>query len=246
MALPATYVVVRKTLTSRGDGRMDSDFLPSIAENLVETRRRIAVAKSVPDAQLPQLVAVSKRQPDDRIDAALAAGHRLFGENRVQEAQQRWTERRRDHPDLTLHLIGPLQTNKVAEAVALFDVIEVVDRPKLALALAREMAKQDRRLGCYIQVNTGEEPQKSGIPPAEADEFITFCRDECGLDIVGLMCIPPQDEEPAMHFALLRGIAARNDLAGLSMGMSGDFEEAVAFGATSVRVGSAIFGARDA
>ena len=155
-------------------------------------------------------------------------------------------ERRRDHPDLTLHLIGPLQTNKVAEAVALFDVIEVVDRPKLALALAREMAKQDRRLGCYIQVNTGEEPQKSGIPPAEADEFITFCRDECGLDIVGLMCIPPQDEEPAMHFALLRGIAARNDLAGLSMGMSGDFEEAVGFGATSVRVGSAIFGARDA
>ena len=129
--------------------------------------------------------------------------------------------------------------------MALFDVIEIVDRPKLALALAREMTRQDRHLGCYIQVNTGEEPQKSGILPAETDEFIRFCKEECGLDIQGLMCIPPQSEEPAMHFALLRGIAERNGLAGLSMGMSGDFEEAVGFGATSVRVGSAIFGARD-
>ena len=246
MALSAAYVVLRTTPTSTGDGLMDSGALPNIAENLAETRRRIDTANGGPGTQSPALVAVSKRQPDDRIDAALAAGHRLFGENRVQEAQQRWTGRRRDHPDLTLHLIGPLQTNKVAEAVALFDVIEVVDRPKLALALAREMAKQDRRLACYIQVNTGEEPQKSGVLPAEADEFVSFCRDECGLDIAGLMCIPPQDEEPAMHFALLRGIAARNGLTGLSMGMSGDFEEAVAFGATSVRVGSAIFGARDA
>ena len=225
---------------------MDSGPPPDIAANLTETLNRIEAARTDAAARPPALVAVSKRQPDDRIDAALAAGHRLFGENRVQEAQQRWTERRREHPGLALHLIGPLQTNKVAEAVALFDVIEVVDRPKLALALAREMARQDRRLSCYIQVNTGEEPQKSGILPDEADDFIAFCRDECGLDIVGLMCIPPQDEEPAMHFALLRGIAARNGLAGLSMGMSGDFEEAVAFGATSVRVGSAIFGARDA
>ena len=225
---------------------MDSGLPPDIAANLTETLHRIEAARTDAAAPPPALVAVSKRQPDDRIAAAFAAGHRLFGENRVQEAQQRWTERRREHPDLTLHLIGPLQTNKVAEAVALFDVIEVVDRPKLALALAREMARQDRRLSCYIQVNTGEEPQKSGILPDEADDFIAFCRDECGLDIVGLMCIPPQDEEPAMHFALLRGIAARNGLAGLSMGMSGDFEEAVAFGATSVRVGSAIFGARDA
>ena len=225
---------------------MDSGPPPDIAANLTETLNRIEAARTDAAAPPPALVAVSKRQPDDRIDAALAAGHRLFGENRVQEAQQRWTERRREHPDLTLHLIGPLQTNKAAEAVALFDVIEVVDRPKLALALAREMARQDRRLSCYIQVNTGEEPQKSGILPDEADDFIAFCRDECELDIVGLMCIPPQDEEPAMHFALLRGIAARNGLAGLSMGMSGEFEEAVAFGATSVRVGSAIFGARDA
>ena len=225
---------------------MDSGPPPDIAANLTETLHRIEAARTDAAAPPPALVAVSKRQPDDRIAAALAAGHRLFGENRVQEAQQRWTERRREHPDLTLHLIGPLQTNKVAEAVALFDVIEVVDRPKLALALAREMARQDRRLSCYIQVNTGEEPQKSGILPDEVDDFIAFCREECGLDIAGLMCIPPQDEEPAMHFALLRGIAARNGLAGLSMGMSGDFEEAVAFGATSVRVGSAIFGARDA
>ena len=224
---------------------MNSGSAPDIAANLAEARQRIAAAR--PDTLLPPpaLVAVSKRQPDDRIDAALVAGHRLFGENRVQEAQQRWTERRRQYPDLTLHLIGPLQTNKAAEAVALFDVIEVVDRPKLALALAREMTRQDRHLGCYIQVNTGEEPQKSGILLAETDEFIRFCKEECGLDIQGLMCIPPQSEEPAMHFALLRGIAERNGLAGLSMGMSGDFEEAVGFGATSVRVGSAIFGARD-
>ena len=224
---------------------MNSGPAPDIAANLADTQQKIASARPDKMVPPPSLVAVSKRQPDDRIDAALAAGHRLFGENRVQEAQQRWTERRRRHPDLTLHLIGPLQTNKAAEAVALFDVIEVVDRPKLALALAREMTRQDRHLACYIQVNTGEEPQKSGILPAEADEFIRFCKEECGLDIQGLMCIPPQSEEPSMHFALLRGIAERNGLAGLSMGMSGDFEEAVAFGATSVRVGSAIFGARD-
>ena len=225
---------------------MDSGPLPDIAGNLSETLRRIDKARPDSTVPPPTLVAVSKRQPDDRIDAALAAGHRLFGENRVQEAQQRWARRRQDHDDLTLHLIGPLQTNKVADAVALFDVIEVVDRPKLARALSREMARQDRRLACYIQVNTGEESQKSGLLPDEVDGFIAFCKAECGLDIRGLMCIPPQDEEPAMHFALLRGIAARNCLAGLSMGMSGDFEEAVGFGATSVRVGSAIFGARDA
>ena len=173
------------------------------------------------------------------------AGHRVFGENRVQEAQRRWAERRGCYADLKLHLIGPLQTNKAADAVALFDVIEVVDRPKLARGLSNEMARQGRHLPCYVQVNTGEENQKSGIPPDEADSFIGFCREECGLDIAGLMCIPPVDEEPAMHFALLRTIAERNGLPGLSMGMSGDYEEAVRFGATSVRVGSAIFGSRD-
>ena len=193
----------------------------------------------------PTLVAVSKRQPDGRIEAALMAGHRVFGENRVQEAQRRWAERRGRYTDLKLHLIGPLQTNKAADAVALFDVIEVVDRPKLARGLSNEMARQGRHLPCYVQVNTGEEDQKSGILPDEADSFIGFCREECGLDIAGLMCIPPVDEEPAMHFALLRTIAERNGLPGLSMGMSGDYEEAVRFGATSVRVGSAIFGSRD-
>ena len=193
----------------------------------------------------PTLVAVSKRQPDGRIEAALMAGHRVFGENRVQEAQRRWAERRGRYTDLKLHLIGPLQTNKAADAVALFDVIEVVDRPKLARSLSTEMARQGRHLPCYVQVNTGEEDQKSGILPDEADSFIGFCREECGLDIAGLMCIPPVDEEPAMHFALLRTIAERNGLPGLSMGMSGDYEEAVRFGATSVRVGSAIFGSRD-
>jgi len=216
-----------------------------IAANLQDVRQKISAACTPGRGDHPTLVAVSKRQPDDRIAAALAAGHRVFGENRVQEAQQRWDDRRAGMPDLKLHLIGPLQTNKAADAVALFDVIESVDRPKIARALAAEMARQGRRLACYIQVNTGEEPQKSGIMPEAADAFICFCKTECGLNIEGLMCIPPQDEEPAMHFALLRTIAERNGLAGLSMGMSGDYEEAVAFGATSVRVGSAIFGVRD-
>ena len=223
----------------------ESNVMADIVANLADVKDRVARARLSDDAAMPALVAVSKRQPDDRIDAALAAGHRMFGENRVQEAQQRWQHRRDTHPDLALHLIGPLQTNKAAEAVALFDVIEVVDRPKLARMLGQEMDRQGRHLPCYVQVNTGEEDQKSGVLPDEADAFIVQCRDEFGLNIIGLMCIPPQDEEPAMHFALLRTIAARNSLPKLSMGMSGDFEEAVAFGATSVRVGSAIFGARD-
>ncbi len=191
------------------------------------------------------LVAVSKRQPEVLIDAALAAGQRVFGENRVQEAIAHWIHRREDYPDLVLHLIGPLQTNKVNYAVALFDVIEVVDRPKLARALAREVARQNRHIDFYIQVNTGEEPQKAGVAPGDVDDFIRQCRDEFGLNVVGLMCIPPVDEEAAMHFALLKTIARRNGLARLSMGMSDDFEEAIGFGATSVRVGSAIFGARE-
>ena len=217
----------------------------NLAANLSDVRKRIANARSSNELQLPTLVAVSKRQPHDRIEAALAAGQRVFGENRVQEAQERWASRRSLHSDLKLHLIGPLQTNKAADAVALFDVIEVVDRPKLARSLSTEMVRQGRRLPCYVQVNTGEEDQKSGIRPKEADDFITFCQNECNLDIVGLMCIPPVDEEPAMHFALLRTIAERNILPCLSMGMSGDYEEAVRFGATSVRVGSAIFGSRE-
>ena len=216
-----------------------------VAGNLQAISERVTAARPDNEGAKPTLVAVSKRQPDDKIEAALAAGHRVFGENRVQEAQERWTLRRNIYPELRLHLIGPLQTNKSADAVALFDVIEVVDRPKLARSLSAEMAHQGRHLPCYVQVNTGEEDQKSGIWPEEADDFIAFCRHECGLNIAGLMCIPPVDEEPAMHFALLRTIAERNGLSGLSMGMSGDYEEAVHFGATSVRVGSAIFGSRD-
>ena len=213
-----------------------------VAENLQQVQN--ANQAKDPNGNVT-LVAVSKRQPDDRISASLKAGQRIFGENRVQEAQERWQHRRAEFADLTLHLIGPLQTNKAADAVALFDVIEVVDRPKLAKILAGEMQKQTRHLPCYIQVNTGCEPQKSGILPDDVDAFVAECRDELQLNIVGLMCIPPADEEPAMHFALLREMARRNNLDKLSMGMSGDYEDAIAFGATSVRVGSAIFGARD-
>ena len=218
----------------------------AVAANLSMVTRLIDIASERAErADRPRLVAVSKRQPDDRINAALDAGHRVFGENRVQEAQQRWSERRATHDDLRLHLIGALQTNKAAEAVALFDVIEVIDRPKLARALAAEMQKANRQLDCYIQVNTGEEAQKSGVMPDDLDALLDICRGECGLRITGLMCIPPVEEEPAMHFALLRSMAERHGLAELSMGMSGDFEDAIALGATSVRIGSAIFGARD-
>ena len=218
----------------------------AVAANLSMVTRLIDIASERAErADRPRLVAVSKRQPDDRINAALDAGHRVFGENRVQEALQRWSERRAIHDDLRLHLIGALQTNKVAEAVALFDVIEVIDRPKLARALAAEMQTANRQLDCYIQVNTGKEAQKSGVMPDDLDTLLDICRGECRLRITGLMCIPPVEEEPAMHFALLRSMAERHGLAELSMGMSGDFEDAIALGATSVRVGSAIFGARD-
>jgi len=217
-----------------------------IAANLAAVRGRIAQAAR--DAgRAPAditLVAVAKTMPESAVRAACAAGQTVFGENRVQEAQGKYPQLRAERPDLELHLIGPLQTNKAAEAVALFDVIETVDRPKLARILAREMDRQGRRPRCLIQVNTGEEPQKAGMPPEEVDAFLALCRDELGLPVVGLMCIPPVDEEPAMHFALLAKIAARNGLALLSMGMSADYEAAIAFGATHVRVGSAIFGSR--
>jgi len=221
-----------------------------IADNLAAIHDKIAAAEAAYKTQTGfdrpvTLVAVSKRQTDDRIDAALVAGQRVYGENRVQEAQTRWAHRRNHHKDLRLHLIGPLQTNKAGDAVALFDVIEVVDRPKLAKALGDEMIRQNRQLECYVQVNTGEEAQKSGIAPDDADDFIAYCRDEVGLNVTGLMCIPPVEEEAAMHFALLNIIAKRNGLAKLSMGMSDDFEDAIAFGASAVRVGSAVFGARD-
>jgi pyridoxal phosphate enzyme (YggS family) len=188
------------------------------------------------------LVAVSKQQPWEAIAPVLAAGQTTFGENRVQEAMARWSGKA---DGLTLHLIGPLQTNKAKEAVGFFDVIESLDREKLARVLADEAQKQGKSPRLYVQVNTGEEDQKAGVIPAETDAFIAACRGTYGLSVEGLMCIPPADEPAGPHFALLARIAARNGLAKLSMGMSGDFETAIRFGATSVRVGSAVFGARD-
>lgn len=223
-----------------------SDVAAEVAGNLAAVQARIAAAAADAgrDPAEVTLIAVGKVQPVERVEAALAAGQRVFGENRVQEAQGKWPALRERYPDIELHLIGPLQTNKTREAVALFDVIQTVDRPKLAAELAKEMARQGRRLDCYIQVNTGEEPQKAGVLPAEADAFIETCRVEHGLSVVGLMCIPPADEDPTLHFALLRELAKRHGLDRLSMGMSGDYEVAVQLGATHVRVGTAIFGAR--
>jgi len=174
----------------------------------------------------------------------VATGQLVFGENRVQEAQAHWQAHKDQMPRLKLHLIGPLQTNKALDAVRLFDVIETLDRPKLAAALAKAMDKVGRQIDCFVQVNTGEEPQKAGLPPQEVDGFIAGVRKTYGIEPKGLMCIPPVGEEPAMHFALLRKIAQRNGIAGLSMGMSHDFETAIAFGATHVRVGTALFGPR--
>ena len=220
--------------------------LDTISANREAILRRIAAAAQAAgrDAQDVTLVAVSKQQPAARIDAMLETGQRVFGENRVQEAQEHWQDRAGAMPDLRLHLIGPLQTNKARDAVRLFDVIETLDRPRLAAALARTMDKEDRRPDVFVQVNTGEEPQKAGVVPAQADAFIAAVRDDYGLPLKGLMCIPPAHEEPAMHFALLRKIARRNGLATLSMGMSHDFETAIAFGATHVRIGTALFGPR--
>ena len=219
-----------------------------IAANVRTIRERIAkAAQGVKrDPAEIVLVAVSKFQSGEKVRSALAAGHRLFGENRVHEAQEKWPDLKAAFPDAVLHLIGPLQTNKVRDAVALFDVIETVDRPKVAAKLAEEMAKRQRVLPCFVQINTGEEPQKAGILPKEADGFIKECRDSYGLTIEGLMCIPPQDEEPALHFAFLREIARRNGVSSLSMGMSADFETAVEMGATHVRLGTAVFGPRPA
>ncbi|WP_171240181.1 YggS family pyridoxal phosphate-dependent enzyme [Ruegeria sp. HKCCA5491] len=190
-----------------------------------------------------KLIAVSKVQPNERVRGVLDEGHRCFGENRVQEAMEKWPDFMRDYSDIDLHLIGPLQTNKARQAMELFSAIHSVDRPKLARTLARLAQEIGACPDLFIQVNTGEEDQKAGVIPAEADAFIAECRD-LDLPLAGLMCIPPVEEEPALHFALLAKIADRNGLTGLSMGMSGDFEKAIALGATHVRVGSAIFGER--
>ncbi len=216
-----------------------SERLASVSQTIAKAEKEAGRA-----AGDVTLVAVSKTFASENIRDVLEEGQRVFGENRVQEAHKKWPALRGEFADVELHLIGPLQSNKVADAVALFDVIETLDREKLARALASEADKGHSLPNLFIQVNTGAEPQKAGVLPEDADRFIALCRDELGLPVVGLMCIPPVEEEPALHFALLEKIARRNGLAQLSMGMSGDFETAIEFGATHVRVGSAIFGAR--
>ena len=203
-----------------------------------------AAAKAGRDAEDVHLIAVSKVQPNDRVEAVLGQGHRLFGENRVQEAAGKWPAFREAFPDAEVHLIGPLQTNKARQAMELFQAIHSVDRPKLAKTIARLAQEIGSCPDVFLQVNTGEEEQKAGVIPSEADGFVADCK-ALDLPVSGLMCIPPVDEEPSLHFALLAKIAARNGLTGLSMGMSSDFETAIAQGATHIRVGSAIFGARE-
>jgi pyridoxal phosphate enzyme (YggS family) len=218
----------------------------SPAERLGDVRRRIAQAclDVGRDSGAITLVAVSKTFGADSIEPVLAAGQRVFGENRVQEAKAKWPTLTARYPDIDLHLIGPLQSNKAKDAVALFGAIHTVDRPSLCAALAKEIDKQGRQPRLFVEINTGAEPQKAGILPEGADAFVRECRETYGLGIQGLMCIPPLDEPPAPHFALTAKIAARNGLALLSMGMSADYETAIRFGATHVRVGSAIFGER--
>ena len=219
----------------------------SFADNLAEIESRISKACQKAGREIsPELVAVSKRQPDERIEAALEAGVRVFGENRVQEAQTRWTERKLQYPDLKLRLIGPLQSNKSEDAVSLFDTIDVLDRPKLARTLADAFQSVGKSPDIMVQVNTGKEPQKAGVLPDDLDTFLTQTCREYDLAPVGLMCIPPAEEPAGPHFALLARLAERYELAQLSMGMSGDFETAILFGATHIRVGSALFGERDA
>ena len=217
-----------------------------VVGRLKDVQARIAAAarEAKRDAAGVALVAVSKTYEAADIMPVLQAGQRVFGENRVQEAKGKWPALKAQFPDIVLHLIGPLQSNKAAEAVALFDCIQTIDRPKIAAAVAAEMAKQGRALELFVQINTGEESQKAGIAPKEAHAFVAYCRDELRLPIAGLMCIPPVEDMPAPHFAFLAKLAAEVGVRGLSMGMSSDFECAVNLGATHVRVGSAIFGAR--
>jgi pyridoxal phosphate enzyme (YggS family) len=220
--------------------------MSSAAERLSAILARIEAARKSAIAPAPEttLIAVSKTFGEEAIQPLLDAGQSAFGENRVQEAIAKWPDLKANYPDIELHLIGPLQSNKAREAVEFFDAIHSLDRPKLAHALAAEIARTGRTPTLFIQVNTGEEPQKAGVAPQDAAAFISLCRDELKLPVRGLMCIPPAEENPAPHFALLRKIARENNLPLLSMGMSGDFETAIKFGATHVRVGSALFGER--
>src|SRR3954462_1296108 len=223
---------------------MSDDANSPDALSRVQSEIAAACAEAKRDPASVTLIAVSKTFPADAIEPVIAAGQRVFGENRVQEAKAKWPALREAHPGLELHLIGPLQSNKAKEAVALFDAIHSVDRPSICEALAKEINSQKKRPELFVQLNTGEEPQKAGVAPVEADAFIARCREKYGLEISGLMCIPPVDDAPAPHFALTAKIAARNGLKNLSMGMSADFAIAIQFGATHVRVGSAIFGHR--
>ena len=230
----------RLTALRASDGTSGSEARLAVVRGRIET-----IAHSVKrDAKTVELIAVSKTFEAGSIRPLLIAGQRHFGENRVQEALGKWPALREEFPGVVLHLIGPLQSNKAKEAVALFDAIHTLDRPKIAHALAAEMTAQARRPQLFIQVNTGEETQKAGVLPPDLRSFVALCRDELKLDVSGLMCIPPVDEEPALHFAFLAKLAREHGLAGLSMGMSHDFETAIEFGATHVRVGSAIFGER--
>lgn len=226
---------------------MTSDgYHESAVDRLKRIKDEIAASAKAAnrDVESVQLVAVSKTFDAEAIRPVIEAGQRIFGENRVQEAERKWPPLRAEYPDVKLHLIGPLQSNKAKEAVAFFDAIHTIDREKIAHAVAAEMSKQGRALELFVQVNTGEEPQKAGVMPRETAAFVALCRDELKLRVAGLMCIPPVDEEPAVHFAFLAKLAGELGLPGLSMGMSSDFEAAVAFGATYVRIGSAIFGTR--
>jgi pyridoxal phosphate enzyme (YggS family) len=221
-------------------------IVSEIASNLESVRETILQVAADSDRSPTSiiLIGVSKQQPDDRIEAALTAGLRVFGENRVQEAESRWGQRRKHICDLELHLIGPLQSNKVRAAVRLFDVIQTIDRPRIAETLSRVMTEEGRRVSCYIQVNTGEEKQKAGVLPSEAQAFVKACIEDYGINVTGLMCIPPAGDAPAPHFAFLKAMADRLNLPNVSMGMSADYPAAIQLGATHIRVGSAIFGNR--
>jgi pyridoxal phosphate enzyme (YggS family) len=233
--------------TENNSHKKEMVLMGNAIERLEKVKQGIMIAakQALRESETIELIAVSKMFDMDKIAPVIEAGQRLFGENRVQEALHKWPAPKERYPDIELHLIGPLQSNKTADAVSLFDVIHTVDREKIARTLKKEIARQNKQIELLIQVNTGEEPQKAGITPFETKDFVAFCRDELGLTIRGLMCIPPVDEEPTLHFALLKKLADELGLKKLSMGMSGDYETAVALGATYVRVGSAIFGARN-
>jgi pyridoxal phosphate enzyme (YggS family) len=223
---------------------MPHDPVPALAD--VQARIAGAARTAARDPGSVSLIAVTKTFEPDDIVPVLDAGHRTFGENRVQEAKSKWPALRERYANVDLHLIGPLQSNKAREAVQLFDAIHTIDRPKIAEAIAQETTRQGKRLQLFLQVNTGEEPQKAGVMPKETGSLLRLCRDELKLEIAGLMCIPPVDEEAGVHFAFLRKLAQEHGLSQLSMGMSADFETAIAFGATHVRIGSQIFGERPA